>query len=86
MESTGFGHATLLQRDERILHHAQGNLVLQFLRLEAPRAFLDQKAFHLVVCHVTRPDDGHVTEGGVADPFLLPVEDPAVAFAACCGG
>src|SRR5207247_9674516 len=70
--STLFPYTTLFRS---ILHHAQGNLVLQFLRLEARRAFLDQKAFHLVVCHVTRPDDGHVTEGGIADPFLLPVED-----------
>jgi hypothetical protein len=37
-----------LQRDERVLHHAQGDLVLDFLGLEARGAFLNHEAFHLV--------------------------------------
>ena len=86
MEPTGFGHATLLQRDERILHHAQGNFVLHFHRTEAWGAFLDQETFHLVVFQVAGPDDGHVTKRGVTDPFFLPVQNPGIPVAPGGGG
>ena len=82
LEPVGFRHATVLQREERILHHAQSDFVVHFLGLEAGCAFFDQKAFYMVVGHITRPDDGYVTECGVADPFLLPVEHPTVPVAA----
>src|SRR5262249_24181384 len=76
------GHATVLHGDQRVLNHAQRHLVLDLLRLESGRLVLDDEALHLIVPDVARPDDRDVAEGGVADPLLLAVQDPGVAFAA----
>jgi len=53
---------------------------------QAWRALLHDEAFDLAILHVTGPDDDVVGERGVADPFLLPVQDPVGAVAARGGG
>src|ERR687893_1420618 len=47
----------------------------------AALVFLQHEALDLAVLDVSGPDDDDVGEGGVADPTLLTVEDPLVAFA-----
>ena len=42
---------------------------------------LDDEAFDLVVGEITRPDDRNVAPRRVADPPLLPVENPGIPFA-----
>src|ERR687898_966316 len=39
---------------------------------------LEHEGLYLPVLHVARPDYDEVGEGGVADPTLLPVQDPIV--------
>ena len=79
-------HPDPIQRDVGVLHHPQRDLVLDLGGGQARRALLHHEALHLAIIGVARPDDDVVGEGGVPDPFLLPVEDPGVAVAAGGGG
>src|SRR6266566_752758 len=44
--------------------------------------FFHDKGFDLVVRDISRPHHAQVGEGGVADPLLLPMENPGVALPA----
>ena len=56
--------------------------MLDLLDAEAGRGLvLDDEALDLVVGDIARPDDRDVAPRRVADPPLLAVEDPGVAFA-----
>src|SRR5207302_6543994 len=78
LESIGFWHGAIFHRNEGVLYHRQGNLVLHFLWSEARSVFLDQEAFDLIICHITCPDDGRITEGAVANPLFLPIENRGI--------
>src|SRR6202040_1010417 len=45
------------------------------------RLVLDNEALDLVIGEISRPDDGNIAPGRVADPPLLAIEDPGVALA-----
>ena len=75
-----------VQRDMRVLHHPQRDLVFLLGGLEARRALLDHEPLDLVVFQRTGPDDHVVGKGGVPDPLLLPVQDPFGAVAPGRGG
>src|SRR5262245_2196396 len=75
-------HPAVLHGDLTVLDHLEGDLALHLLDAEAGRGFVfDDEALDLVVGQVARPDDRDIAPGGVADPPLLAVEDPGVAFA-----
>src|SRR5262249_33592130 len=82
LQAVLLGDAAAVEGDERVLHHAQRHLVLDLLRGEPPRPLVHDEALDLIVAEVAGPDDDVVRERGVADPFLLAVEDPCVAVAA----
>ena len=50
--------------------------------VRAVLVFFEDEGFDLAVLYVAGPDDDEVGEGGVADPTLLPVQDPTVPVAA----
>src|SRR4029077_5236155 len=82
LQTVRFRHPHVLEGDLAVLDHFERNLVLNLLNAEAGRGLvLDDEAFDLVVGNVTCPDDRQVAPGGIADPPLLTVEDPAVALA-----
>ena len=82
LQAVRFRHAAVLQRDLAVLDHLERDLVLDLLDAEAGRGLvLDDEALDLVVGDVARPDDRDVAPRRVADPPLLAVEDPGVAFA-----
>src|SRR6516165_2632129 len=82
LETIRIGHAAVGQRDLAVLHDLQRDLVLHLLDAEPGRRLvLDDEALDLVVGDVARPDDRDVAPRSVADPALLAVEDPGVAFA-----
>jgi len=58
---------------------AQRPLAVDVPRLEARRAFLNEKAAHFFVL-AFGPDDGNVGEGAVGDPHFFAVEDVLAAF------
>src|SRR5262249_12404761 len=61
--------------------HLQRDLVLHLLDAEARRGLVfDDEAFDLVVGYIARPNDRDITPGRVADPPLLAIQDPGVAF------
>src|SRR5260370_625052 len=81
LEPIRFRHLAILQCDQTVLDHLERDLVLDLLDTEARRRLvLNDETLDLVVTDVARPDDRHVTPGLVADPFLLAVESPSVAF------
>src|SRR5262245_52337092 len=81
LEAVRIRHAAVGQRDLAVLHNLQRNLVLHLLDAEPGRrlVFYDE-ALDRVVGHVARPDDRDVAPRSIADPALLAVEDPGVAF------
>src|SRR6201999_358230 len=64
--------------DDGVLHDAQGNLVYQFGGREPRGVVGDDESLDPAVGDVFGPDNREVAEGGVADPFLLPVENPRI--------
>src|SRR6185295_13289481 len=87
LEAVRLGNAAVFERDQSVLDDLQRDLVLDLLDAETGRRLvLDDEALHLVVAEVTRPDDRDVAPRRVADPFLLAVQDPGVAFALRRGG
>src|SRR5882672_5471298 len=82
LEAVRLGHPAVVQRDLAVLDHLERDLVLNLFDAEAGRRLvLDDEALDLVVGDVARPDDRDITPRRVADPSLLAVEDPRVAFA-----
>src|SRR6185312_10631543 len=75
-------YPAILHRDLAVLNNLQRNLVLNLLDGEPGRSLvLDDEALYLVVGNVARPDDRDVAPRSIADPSLLAVQDPGVAFA-----
>src|SRR5215470_12943784 len=82
LETILVGHLAVLQRDLAVLDDLQRDLVLNLLDAEPGRRLvLDDEALDLVVGDVARPDDRDVAPRSVADPALLAVENPGIAFA-----
>ena len=50
------------------------------------RLVLDDESLHLIVAKIARPDDGDVAPWCVADPPLLSIENPGIAFTLGRGG
>src|SRR6202008_4741231 len=64
---------------QAVLHDLEGDLVLDFFDLESGCGLvLDDECLDLIVGEIARPDDRDVAPRGVADPFLLAIEDPCV--------
>src|SRR6185436_1456705 len=81
LQAVCFGDPHILQRDLAVLDHLERNLVLDLLDAEAGRRLvLDDEALDLVVREITRPDDGEVAPWRIADPTLLSIENPGIAF------
>src|SRR5882724_1387736 len=81
LQAVRLRHAYILQRDLAVLDHLERNLVLDLLDAETGRRLvLDDESLHLVVREVARPDDGDVAPWCVADPPLLSIENPGIAF------
>src|SRR5262245_29532204 len=80
---------TIIVRDPAVLHRnlavlddLQRDLVVHLLDAEAGSVLvLDNESLHRVVGDVARPHDRDVAPRRVANPALLTVEDPSVAFA-----
>src|SRR5262245_28128923 len=82
LEAIRVRHAAVLHRDLAVLDGLQGDLVLHLLDAEPGRRLvLDDEARDLVVLEVACPYDRDVAPRRVADPALLAVENPGVAFA-----
>src|SRR5258706_604713 len=82
LQAVRLGYPAVLERDLAVLDDLEGDLVLDLLDAEAGRGLvLDDEALDLVVGEVAGPDDRNVAPRRVADPALLAVEDPRVAFA-----
>src|ERR1700722_11887343 len=82
LQAVRFGYPDVLQRDVTVLDDLEGNLVLDLVDTEARRRLvLDDKTFDLVVGDIARPDDRKIAPGSVADPPLLAVKNPGIAFA-----
>src|SRR3954449_6195659 len=76
-----FRHPHVLHRDLAVLDHLERDLVLDLFDAEAGRGLvLDDEALHLVVAQVARPDDRNIAPRRVADPSLLAIENPDIAF------
>ena len=75
------GHHDVVEGDVGVLDGAQRDLVLDLGGAVALGLGVHQEALDLVVGDVPGVDDHPVGEGGVADPALGAVEDPAVALA-----
>src|SRR6202043_2164213 len=81
LQTIRFRHSYILQRDLAVLDHLERNLVLDLLDAEPGRRLvLDNEALDLVVREIARPDDGEVAPWRVADPPLLSIENPGIAF------
>src|SRR6201994_1690963 len=81
------GYPAVVQRDLAVLDDLERDLVLNLLDAEAGRRLvLDDEALDLIVVNVARPDDRDVAPRRVADPALLAVENPGVAFTFGGGG
>src|SRR6185295_8402544 len=76
----------VLHGDLSVLHDLERDLVLNLLDAEPGRSLvLDDKALDLVIVEVACPDDRDIAPRRVADPALLAIENPGVAFAfRCC--
>src|SRR5207344_2987822 len=62
--------------------HLERDLVLDLLDAKAGRDLvLDDEGLDLVVGHVPRPDHRDIAPRCAADPPLLAIQDPGVAFA-----
>src|SRR6185503_7587318 len=82
LQAVRLGYPAVLQRDLAVLDDLERDLVLDLLDAEAGRGLvLDDEALDLVVRDVAGPDDRNIAPRCVADPSLLAVEDPRVAFA-----
>src|SRR5882672_4347776 len=81
LQAVRFGHPYILHRDLAVLDHLERDLVLDFLDAETGcRLVLDDESLDLVVAEVARPDDGDVAPWCVADPPLLSIKNPGIAF------
>src|SRR5229473_176423 len=82
LQAVRLGYPAVLQRDLAVLDDLERDLDLDLLDAEAGRGLvLDDEALDLVVGEVAGPDDRDIAPRRVADPSLLAVEDPRVAFA-----
>jgi hypothetical protein len=81
-EAVLLANATVLEPDPGVLHGSERDLAFHLLGFESWRALLDKKALYLATLDVAGPDDDHIGEGGVADPRLLAIKDPAIAVSA----
>src|SRR5438477_10374345 len=82
LQPVRFRHTDVPQRDVAVLDDLEGDLVFDLLDTEARRRFVfDDEALDLVIGEITRPDDRNIAPWRIADPPLLAVEDPGVAFA-----
>src|SRR4051812_23503659 len=55
--------------------------MLDLFRFKSGRVFvLDNEAFDLVIGQVACPNDRYVAPSGIADPLLLAIEHPRIAF------
>src|SRR5205823_5772069 len=78
--------AVMFESDQSVLDDFERDFVLNFLNTESRRSLVfNDETFNLVVGDVARPDDRHIAPGRVADPFLLTIENPGIAFAFCGG-
>ena len=82
LQPVGLGHAGAIERDAGVLDHPQRDLVAHLGGGEPGCPLLHDETLDLVVRHVPGPDDHVVGERRVADPFLLPVDDPLIAVPA----
>src|SRR5262245_5056644 len=81
-ETIRFRDPAVLHGDFAVLDDLERDLVLNLRHAKTGRRLvLDDEALDLVVCDVARPDDRDVAPRGVADPALLAIEHPGVAFA-----
>src|SRR5262249_8859291 len=77
-------HPTVGQRDLAVLHNLERDLVLHLLDAEPGcRLVLDDETLDLVVGDIACPNDRDVAPWRVADPPLLAIQNPSVAFALC---
>src|SRR6202166_2237313 len=82
LQAVRLGHPYILQRDLTVLDHLERNLVLDLLDAETGcRLVLDDESLHLIIAKIAGPDNRDVAPWRVADPALLSIENPAVAFA-----
>ncbi len=82
LQPVRFRHTDVPQRDVAVLDDLEGDLVFDLLDTEARRRFVfDDEALDLVIGEITRPNDRNIAPWRIADPPLLAVEDPGVAFA-----
>ena len=72
MQPHGFGHPHALERDVRVLHHAQRGLAVDFLQCDARGLALHQEAFDLPVGDIAGEHGQHIGGPGAADPALSP--------------
>src|SRR5258707_3988794 len=87
LQAVRLGYPHILQGDLAVLDHLERNLVLDLLDAETGRRLvLDNESLHLIVAEIARPDDGNVAPWRVADPPLLAIENPAIAFTLGCRG
>ena len=78
-EAVRFGHPDVGEDDVRVLHRAQGNLVLDPAPAHARQGGVDDEAADAAVGLVPGPDQHVVAKRPVADPALGAVEHPGVA-------
>src|SRR6266446_803829 len=86
LKTVRFRDAAIFESDQSVLDDFERDLVLDLLNTESGiRLVLNDEPFDLVVGDIACPDDRHIAPGRVADPFLLTIENPRIAFAFCGG-